>query len=77
MTQQELETALDAGRLKFRLRNGNLWQVRRNGRTKTWKTRPREFRIPVKIGFRDCTQLSHGDLDNENLVVMDYAEYLP
>lgn len=24
---------------------------RRNGQTKTWKTRPNEFRIPVKHGF--------------------------
>jgi hypothetical protein len=25
---------------------------RRNGRTKTWKTRPDEFHLPVKYGFR-------------------------
>ena len=26
---------------------------RRNGATKTWKTRPGEFRIPIKRGLRE------------------------
>jgi len=26
-------------------------KVRRNGKTQTWKTRPNEFRIPVKYGL--------------------------
>lgn len=26
-------------------------EVRRNGRTQTWKTRPAEFRVPVKYGL--------------------------
>jgi len=29
-------------------------RARRNGKTKTWKTRPNDFRIPVKYGLRDC-----------------------
>jgi hypothetical protein len=29
-------------------------QVRRNGRTKRWKTRPKEFQIPVKYGLKEC-----------------------
>lgn len=28
-------------------------KVRRNGKTQTWKTRPDEFRIPVKYGLYD------------------------
>jgi hypothetical protein len=32
--------------------NGKLcFRVRRNGKTQTWKTRPGEFRIPVKHGI--------------------------
>jgi hypothetical protein len=27
------------------------WVVRKNGRTRTWKTRPGQFSIPVKIGL--------------------------
>jgi hypothetical protein len=31
---------------------------RRNGRTQTWVTRPTEFRVPVKWGFRNCSQIT-------------------
>lgn len=33
-----------------------VFEWRRNGKTKTWKTRPGEFRIPVKYGMGgyDC-----------------------
>lgn len=37
------------------------YQARRNGATKTWRTRPNEFRIPIKIGFR-----GYGYIDNRN-----------
>jgi len=33
-----------------------LW--RRNGATQTWKTRPDEFRVPVKYGMRDYHALT-------------------
>jgi hypothetical protein len=31
---------------------------RRNGATKLWKTRPDEFRIPVKYGLRDYSYIT-------------------
>lgn len=31
---------------------------RRNGATKTWKTRPDAFRIPIKHGFKTCAYLT-------------------
>ena len=34
---------------------------RRNGATQVWKTRPGEFRIPVKYGLRSYGQLVAGD----------------
>lgn len=34
---------------------------RRNGRTQTWKTRPGEFRIPVKWGLRGYSYITHHD----------------
>jgi hypothetical protein len=36
-----------------------LW--RRNGATQTWKTRPGEFRVPVKYGLRGYGQLITAD----------------
>lgn len=32
---------------------------RRNGATKTWKTRPTEYRVPVVHGLRGYGQLTH------------------
>jgi len=31
-----------------------VFACRRNGQTKTWVTRPNEFRVPIKHGFREC-----------------------
>ena len=36
-------------------------EVRRNGQTKTWKTRPGEFRIPVKYGFKECFYITQSN----------------
>lgn len=36
---------------------------RRNGATKTWKTRPGEFRIPVKWGMRSYDYITELDAD--------------
>lgn len=35
--------------------------VRRNGKTKTWVTRPDEFRVPIKYGLRDCFYITQND----------------
>lgn len=52
MTRTQIETALAAHNLWAAMRNGRYWLVRRNGQTQTWKTRPSEFRIPVKAGLK-------------------------
>ena len=54
----EIEAALDSGRIFAKMSNGNLWRVRRNGKTKRWKTRPEEFRIPIKAGLKSCAYLN-------------------
>ena len=50
-SREEIETALDAGRLYVQAGVGKFWLARRNGKTQTWKTRPDHFGIPVKYGF--------------------------
>ena len=40
---------------------GKVITVRVNGACKTWKTRPNDFRLPVKYGFREC-----GYIDQDN-----------
>jgi len=34
--------------------DGTPVRCRVNGACKTWKTRPEEFRLPVKYGLREC-----------------------
>jgi hypothetical protein len=38
-------------------------QWRRNGKTKTWKTRPTEWSVPIKYGLRDCAYISQRNAD--------------
>jgi hypothetical protein len=40
---------------------GKPLHVRVNGACKTWATRPKQFRLPIKYGFRDCFYLHDGD----------------
>lgn len=58
MLQTDVEHALDNGQLWGAMRNNRFWRLRRNGATQTWKTRPREFSIPVKAGLRSCARVT-------------------
>lgn len=40
---------------------GKVTRWRRNGRTQTWVTRPRQFRVPVKHGLYGYGQIRNGD----------------
>jgi hypothetical protein len=62
MTRQDIEAALDQNRLFLKMRNGNSWRCRRNGKTRTWKTRPGHFYIPIKAGFKLYAAVEHTDL---------------
>lgn len=39
--------------------DGTPYRWRRNGKTKTWKTRPDDFAIPVKRGLREYGIITH------------------
>lgn len=41
--------------------------VRPTGVCKTWKTRPKEFRLPVKYGLYESTYITHGNADRFHL----------
>jgi hypothetical protein len=56
-----IEAALDSGRVQAEMTNGRWWRVRRNGRTKLWKTRPGQWRIPIKAGLRSCAYLTEAN----------------
>lgn len=39
--------------------DGSPLRVRRNGKTVAWKTRPDQFRIPVKYGLKTYLNITH------------------
>lgn len=39
---------------------GYCYTFRRNGATKTWKTRPGQYRIPYKYGMYEYGYIHHG-----------------
>lgn len=39
----------------------NITSCRRNGKTQTWKTRPNDFRVPVKYGLYEYAQITNAD----------------
>lgn len=41
-------------------------RARRNGKTKTWKTRPEEFKIPAKHGLKECFYIDNNNCDQWN-----------
>ena len=40
---------------------GKIYRWRRNGSTQTWKTRPDEFRVPVKHGLYGYGQITQSN----------------
>jgi hypothetical protein len=61
MTRQEIETALDAGKLivLVNAKQDRWWKARRNGKTQTWVTRPDHFSIPIKAGLGVTGRIDH------------------
>ena len=49
--------------VKVKNADGTPARCRVNGQCQTWKTRPTEFRLPVKYGLKDCFYLT---LSNAN-----------
>jgi hypothetical protein len=37
----------------------NITAVRRSGQTQTWKTRPEDFKMPVKFGLYESSYATH------------------
>ena len=54
ITPENVESLLRARFLQVAMKSGRWWDIRANGARKTWKTRPGEFRLPFKAGFKSC-----------------------
>lgn len=57
--RKDIALALVSGHLFVAMGNGKWWQTRTNGATKTWKTRPDHFRMPIKYGFKGYGAITH------------------
>lgn len=64
-----IEMALDSDSLSIRALNGIFYKARRNGKTKTWQTRPNDFRIPITFGFKSHATIDQDNVISENLVI--------
>lgn len=51
VTRENCESGTEFFSTTFKNKAGEPIRVRRNGKTQTWKTRPAEFKIPVKYGL--------------------------
>jgi len=45
-----------------------LLQVRQTGKVKTWKTRPGEFKIPVKYGLKESFYITDKDVADWDII---------
>lgn len=43
--------------------DGSPLRCRVNGKCKTWKTRPNDFKLPVKFGLYDCFYITPDNCD--------------
>lgn len=52
LTREQADEAIDKIGVKGLSNRNTWWSVRRNGQTKTWKTKPGKFCIPIKVGYK-------------------------
>lgn len=75
ITRDNVDALLDAGKLYACMRNGNWWQLRRNGKTRTWKTDASRVYIPVKAGLRVTYAITETDFRSVNLTALNAGSF--
>ncbi len=61
-------TAQNFEHITLKSKRGEPVKCRRNGKTKTWKTRPNEFKIPVKYGLYEYFYITENNCHEWNIV---------
>jgi hypothetical protein len=56
----------------LRNRDGTALRVRSSGKCQTWKTRPEEFKLPVKYGMYESSYITHATASEWSLEEPDY-----
>jgi len=73
ITRDNVDVLLDARRIETAMSRGRWWGIRRNGKTRTWKTDPKRIVIPYKFGLKGCSQITESDFDAAG--VLDPQQY--
>jgi hypothetical protein len=64
ITKHEAMTAKYFEHVTLKNNDGSAVRARANGACKTWKTRPDEFKLPVKHGLRYCFYIDNSNAHN-------------
>lgn len=64
ITKDNALTANNFEHTSLKNRDNSPLRVRRSGKTQTWKTRPNDFKIPVKYGLYESAYITN---ENGNL----------
>ena len=67
VTKKQAMTAQNFEHTSWKNSDGTPLRCRANGQCKTWKTRPKEFRLPVKYGLKDCFYITHNNAHEWNV----------
>lgn len=59
ITRKNCETVQTFEHITLKNSDKSPLRARRNGKTKTWKTRPDEFKIPAKYGLYNYFYIDH------------------
>jgi hypothetical protein len=62
VTRGELDKLVDAGQVFIRMKSEKWWQIRRNGKTRTWKRNANRFALPFKYGLYGYGTITEADL---------------
>ena len=68
ITKEQAMTANNFTHVSIKDSRGNPAKVRRNGNTKTWKTRPNEFKVPVKYGLYEYLYITQDNAHEYNVI---------
>ena len=76
ITRGNLESLLESGQIEVAMRNGNWWQIRRNGATKRWRKDQSRIAIPIKAGLKAFGKITETDFRIiDGVEVLDPAQY--
>lgn len=66
-TKIEIQTAKSFAHKTLKNADGSAMRCRASGKCQTWKTRPNEFKLPVKYGLYNSFYITETNADDWNV----------